>query len=247
MTLAHPGDKPCVLVTTSWDDGHVLDERIAEMLAARGMCGTFYVAPENIELSPSQRLGGPQLRKLASGFEIGGHTLTHRRLTAMSTDEAFREILGGREALSSLLGSAPSSFCYPGGDFTSEHIALVRRAGFSFARTVERWHLDRPINPFRLPTTVHAYRHLVDGPRCLRLHSGRPGNALTTFRNWDNLAINLFERAKAVRGFWHLWGHSWEIEKHRDWDRLDRVLDHVAADPASVHTTNGNLPYGRLL
>jgi len=35
-----------VYVTTSWDDGHELDLRLASELAAHGMAGTFYVAPD---------------------------------------------------------------------------------------------------------------------------------------------------------------------------------------------------------
>jgi peptidoglycan/xylan/chitin deacetylase (PgdA/CDA1 family) len=244
MTLMRAAGRARVLVTTSWDDGHVLDEKVAELLVRYGMSGTFYVAPENVELPPSERLSGPQLRTLASSFEIGGHTLTHRRLSTLSTDEALREISGGRDALWSLLGIAPSSFCYPGGDFTSKHVALVKQAGFSCARTVQRWHTNRPTDPFRLPTTVHAYQHLVDGPRCLRLHAFGPRGALTSFFNWDSLAIHLFERARAACGVWHLWGHSWEIERHRDWTRLERVLDRVAGDSASIHLTNAGVASG---
>ena len=35
--------KASALVTTSWDDGHPLDIRLAEMLARYGVLGTFYI------------------------------------------------------------------------------------------------------------------------------------------------------------------------------------------------------------
>src|SRR5688500_11915407 len=35
--------RKAAIVTTSWDDGHPLDIRLAEMLARHGVAGTFYV------------------------------------------------------------------------------------------------------------------------------------------------------------------------------------------------------------
>ena len=35
--------KPSTCITTSWDDGHPLDLRVAELLAKYGLQGTFYV------------------------------------------------------------------------------------------------------------------------------------------------------------------------------------------------------------
>ena len=233
-----------VLVTTSWDDGHVLDERVAEMLAERGMAGTFYIAPHNRELQPSARLSGSQIRGIGARFEIGGHTLTHRRLPSLTDAEAAREITAGRSLLAEIVGSAPKAFAYPGGQCTPRHVEMVRRAGFTCARTVERWHMERHGNPFGLTTTVHAYRHWVDVPHCLSLHHGRLVRASTSFLNWDELAIQLFEAAKKDGGVWHLWGHSWEVEARGDWHRLARVLDHVAGDPEAKYLNNGELPFG---
>ena len=38
-----------VIVTTSWDDGHPLDLKVADILSEFGIQGTFYVAPYNRE------------------------------------------------------------------------------------------------------------------------------------------------------------------------------------------------------
>ena len=34
-------------ITTSWDDGHPMDLRVAELLTRSGLPGTFYVPPSN--------------------------------------------------------------------------------------------------------------------------------------------------------------------------------------------------------
>ncbi len=35
--------KPATFITTSWDDGHPLDFRVAELLSKYGLRGTFYI------------------------------------------------------------------------------------------------------------------------------------------------------------------------------------------------------------
>jgi peptidoglycan/xylan/chitin deacetylase (PgdA/CDA1 family) len=237
-----PGAGPRVLVSTSWDDGHVLDLRVAGMLADRGLAGTFYVAPEDRELAAASRLRPAQVAELGGTFEIGAHTLTHQRLTHLDPESSREEIVRGREVLQDWTGSSVTSFCYPGGEYSALHVDQVRACGFTYARTVERWTLDTSLDaPLEAGTTVHAYRHFVDPVTIARAFPRAPRSWPTLFRNWDRLAIALFERAKENGAAWHFWGHSWEVHEHGDWERLTRVLDHVAQDPASLPVTNRRL------
>lgn len=56
-----------LLFTTSWDDGHPLDLRLAELLVTYGFRGTFYVPCRNWQGEPV--LSGRELRDLGRGFE----------------------------------------------------------------------------------------------------------------------------------------------------------------------------------
>src|SRR2546423_15364182 len=103
-----------VFVTTSWDDGHMLDHQLAGLLETYELPGTFYVAPRNVELRQRERLRDRDLRALASDFEIGGHTLTHLRLTTLPDSVARREIEEGKDALEHIISAPLRSFCYPG-------------------------------------------------------------------------------------------------------------------------------------
>ena len=116
-------------VTTSWDDGHVLDLRLADLLAANGLPGTFYVAPRNVELPTRERLSDEATRGLAEAFEIGGHTLNHRRLGHLSPDAAWEEVVSGKAALEQSIGEPVTSFCYPGGVYGPEHPRHDREGG----------------------------------------------------------------------------------------------------------------------
>jgi peptidoglycan/xylan/chitin deacetylase (PgdA/CDA1 family) len=232
---------PKLLVTTSWDDGHLLDLRIGELLERYGLQGTFYIAPRSVELPAGLRLPPGEIRQLAARFEVGGHTLSHPRLPSLDLAEASAEIRDGKGELESIIGSPLSSFAYPGGEYDERHVALVRDAGFRIGRTVQRFCTAVPHDLLQLHTTVHGYRHWKDLPAIRRSSPRRPGRAAARFWNWDTLAIDLFDRALSDGGVFHLWGHSWEIEAHRDWSRLERVLDHMAGRPDATYITNGAL------
>lgn len=228
------------MVTTSWDDGHELDEKLAVELDSHGFAGTFYIAPQSAEIPPRRRLEHMALRDLASRFEIGGHTLTHPHMTRLPLQEAAREITLGRDVLQEIIGRRVTSFCYPYGAYRAEHIDLVRTAEFRVARTIRRFCTVAPADPLQLATTTHAARYLADGWRAVR--SGRsPGAAWATWASWDVMARQMFQEARAGGGVFHLWGHSWEIEAHGDWPRLRSVLRYIAGHDDVLFVTNGEL------
>jgi peptidoglycan/xylan/chitin deacetylase (PgdA/CDA1 family) len=229
-----------VYVTTSWDDGHVLDHAMAGLLETYDLPGTFYVAPRNIELPVRERLGERGTKLIGERFEIGGHTLTHLRLTTMADEHAMREIVDGKAELEQTLGAPLRSFCYPGGEYGPAHPAMVREAGFAIGRTVERG-VTAPTPPYEMATTTHAYRHLVDGKMAMRLAGGNRLLAAKYFWNWDVMAIAQFDLMLATGGVFHLWGHSWEVEKNGDWARLERVFAHIARRPGVRYVDNGEL------
>lgn len=229
-----------VFVTTSWDDGHTLDHKLAGLLEDYGLRGTFYVAPRNIELRRQERLRNRDLQALAHDFEIGGHTLTHLRLTSLPDAVAVREIVEGKDELEQVIGEPLRCFCYPGGEYGYQHPAMVRDAGFDLARTVRRGVTDLS-RRYEIHTTVHAYRHLVDGPAALRLAGGKLERARQIYWKWDVLATTIFDQVLTTGGVFHLWGHSWEIEQNNDWDRLERVLSYIGNRSDVKYIDNGGL------
>jgi peptidoglycan/xylan/chitin deacetylase (PgdA/CDA1 family) len=226
-------------VTTSWDDGHCLDLRLAEILDEYQLPATFYISSASTEIAPADRLSHAGIRSIAERFEIGAHTLTHPRLTSLPVAAARHEIAAGRAHLEDITGRPVTSFCYPGGAFRAEHVRLVREAGFSYARTVRRFSLDAGSDPLRSPTTVQAYRHLVDVGPALAYARLRPVAAWSLYRHWDRLAMHLFDRVLEAGGVFHLWGHSWEVAGRRQWGDLQRVCEYIAGRPGVRYLDNG--------
>ena len=227
------------IVTTSWDDGHICDVRLATLLKKYHMKGTFYISPKDRELREQDRLSDEQVRALSGDFEIGAHTMTHPRLSSVDVHIAHDEIVQSKQYLEQVINMPVLSFCYPGGDFTQVHKDIVRDAGFTYARTVERFKSSIKPDMLAAPTTIHAYRHWSDALDILKAVG--LAKFFKCYLNWDELAIEVFESVRARGGVFHLWGHSWEIDKNGDWDRLERVLHHISHYNDMRHATNHEL------
>jgi peptidoglycan/xylan/chitin deacetylase (PgdA/CDA1 family) len=93
-------------------------------------------------------LTADELRELhANGVEIGGHTVTHPDLTALSGDDARAELERGREELEAILGSPVTVAAYPFGLANRETIAACAAAGFEAAcRTSGAGSWTEPLN-----------------------------------------------------------------------------------------------------
>lgn len=215
-------------MTTSWDDGHPLDLRIAELLSRYGLNGTFYV-PRDVSWA---RMKENEIRELSSRFELGGHTLDHVLLDRIADDEAEEQLSGSRRWLEDVTGKPCQVFCFPGGEYRLPQLSLVREAGYRAARTTELLSMDLPQRVSGLvvvPTTVQAFPHspLAYGRNAIKRWSVQRllgTRALLCGRDWLKLAQNLLNETLSHGGVFHLWGHSWEIEREGQWERLEALL-----------------------
>jgi peptidoglycan/xylan/chitin deacetylase (PgdA/CDA1 family) len=79
-----------------------------------------------------------ELRELASsGHEIGAHTVDHPLLDQLTLDEQLEQIAGSREWLIEHMGTTPTGFSYPNGNYVAETVRLVREVGYTYAVTTQ--------------------------------------------------------------------------------------------------------------
>jgi peptidoglycan/xylan/chitin deacetylase (PgdA/CDA1 family) len=229
------------VLTTSWDDGHRCDVRLARMLKEHGLKATFYVAPENHEFAKEDLLSLPEIRDLSRDFEIGAHSMTHRRLPTISEQEAAREIIESKAVLEQVIGKEIKSFCYPGGAYTKLHVQLVKDTGYRYARTVARYTF-KVEDPYEAGTSLHVYNHRFgfDLWQTARFVKFQPVKVLRCLE-WEALAKAMFDRVIKEGGIYHIWGHSWEIDEHSDWEALENVFRYISANPKVSYVTNGEL------
>ncbi|WP_421152948.1 polysaccharide deacetylase family protein [Aeromonas dhakensis] len=97
-------------------------------------------------------MNGEQLKALvASGHvEIGGHTLTHPRLSKLAPEQQAYEIQENKRQLETLLGHPLLSFAYPYGDMDESARAQAMAAGYRFAVATNSGPRAMHQDPFRI-------------------------------------------------------------------------------------------------
>jgi hypothetical protein len=242
--LGRPGCHPLCIVTTSWDDGDARDRRLADMLSAKGMKGTFYVPIQPHNSRPL--LSTTDLRNLlGQGHEIGCHTVSHRLLTTVtSASELHHEVFDCKGMLQEKTGVDIRMFCYPGGRYNRTVMEHVKEAGYQGARTTRLLCPQVTFPSFEMPTSLQAFphrriRYLRNAARAAKV-SG-PIAIATNWRvlaNWVELGKTLFDKVLQHGGVWHLFGHSWEIDEHYLWSDLEKLLGYVANREHIIYATN---------
>jgi len=125
---------PRTVVSLTFDDGDADQMAAARVLRHYRLPATFYIITGAVG-TPGY-VTRSDLHELATdGNEIGGHTVSHLRLTALTTAEARRQVCGSRSILARW-GYQATSFAYPGGADSPRTEAIVRGCGYTSARGV---------------------------------------------------------------------------------------------------------------
>jgi hypothetical protein len=233
-------EKPRI-VTTSWDDGDHADLKLAELLQSRGVRGTFYI-PINYRKRPLDQC---QLRGLASeGFEIGAHGFSHKPLCRLPPSELVQEVGSCKPILEDIIGREVRMFCYPCGRYDANVVRALQEAGYWGARTVRLLATRPALNPFEMSTTLQIFPHpsltyLKNVASARRLESLQTCLVqMPRLGSWLELGKRLFDKVLKNGGIWHLYGHSWEIEKLGLWDDLCEILDYVGRQKGVSYVPN---------
>jgi peptidoglycan/xylan/chitin deacetylase (PgdA/CDA1 family) len=152
-------------------------------------------------------------------------------LAKVPLDFAVGDIKAGKDFLESILGKQLRSFAYPYGAYTEQVQKAVLGLGFMVARTTERFSIAFSSEYSELPTTVHVNTHVSD---VLLLPHYRT-------LQWQKLARYFFDQVMEKGGVFHLWGHSWEVNKYNEWENLEAVLEYISNREDVEYVSNGEL------
>jgi peptidoglycan/xylan/chitin deacetylase (PgdA/CDA1 family) len=233
-------------VTTSWDDGHPLDLKLANLLQKYDLPGTFYVPlsnPENAVLDKNQ------LRELSAGFEIGSHTFNHVYLTEIPLNRVEEEVSHGKVELEQLIQRPVNWFAYPGGKYHKAIRDIVGKCGFSGARTNRFMHFELPKDKFQTHTTfiISKLSDFIIVRHLLIRNNLKPLPLYVYVRlmskSWRAYVCNLFDYLlkKSNHQIFHIWGHSWEIEKFSLWNDIEYIFQHISNRTEVKYVSNGEI------
>lgn len=157
------GEQTGKVVGITFDDGYLNNLTNAlPVLNRHGFSSTCYAVSQQlgksnewdreIGIAQTSLMNAAQLRQWrAGGQDVGAHTRHHVRLTGADASTSMEEIFLCKSELETMTGSPVQHFCYPYGDYTDDHAAMARTAGFETATTTQRSRCQGGENMMQLP------------------------------------------------------------------------------------------------
>jgi peptidoglycan/xylan/chitin deacetylase (PgdA/CDA1 family) len=171
---------PARPVIITFDDGsHDWTSTVLPLLRAHHMVAEFYLTLGAIR---SGSITWAEVRRIArAGNGIGAHDVHHVQLTRLGPNRApastavmWAEVSGARRIIASKVGIAPDSMAYVGGGFDLRLEGLVRKAGYTTARTIIRGIIQSRDRRFELRVVRIGSRDDVANLLTGRLVAGLP-------------------------------------------------------------------------
>ena len=203
-------------VTFSYDDGIEQDRRLVDIFKSYGMKCTFNLntgiqseeSHFEIDGVKIHRMNQEDIGDLYKGHEIAVHGLTHTGPTGLLPEELEQEFYQDAKNIERIYGKYPVGMAYAYGDCDERVAKYLQSIGIQYGRTVGSTHgFDLPKEPMLLEATCH--------------HNDEQLFALA----------KQFLEAEPDDGkpmLFYIWGHSYEFDVNRNWDRIERLCEMLA-------------------
>lgn len=220
------------IVTLSFDDGILQDERLIGILDECGLKCTFNLNSGllgNVDALPlpgktvnHTKVSPDRVRSLYAGHEVAAHTLHHPDLKALPHDKIVEEVERDRTNLEALAGKEVIGFAYPGGhpNYNECVLSAVRVTGVRYARNIEN------TGGFSLPEDFLLWRPTVQADDPVRLN-----------RTVDRFFSEADEGIRVL----FIWGHSYEFDYYDTWEEIGHIFRRFKGRKDVVPMTNGEI------
>lgn len=200
LTRAFDADKINVLIT--FDDGYASwVETCLPILKEHGVRALFFInsglvllhgnpeaqsryVREKLLLSPRETISWEGVRALRdAGHTVGGHTVSHERLSSLPEDAQVREIRDDKSTIERELGRPLVAFAYPFGnesDYTEATMRIVQDAPYGHAFT-----------------TAGTFADMSD-PRTLARTCVEDGQSISSLDRWILGGYDLYRQVKKL-------------------------------------------------
>ena len=212
-------------MTFSFDDCEIYDRILCDMFRKHGMRATFFLISNSLGRKVDfhrygldtvvERVSADEINKTYVGMEVATHTASHR-CPIGELDEAVAK---SAEYLSTLCGYEVLGMAYPGGEYTQQHIAELKKLGIKYARTTECTY------DFNVPTEWLAWN-----PTC-KYDDKYIWKLAEQFINYQGKEPKVF----------HIYGHSYEMTRKDErcsFDEFERLLCYLSNRKDIIYATN---------
>ena len=165
------------VVALTLDDGYRDNyTAVFPLLKQYGFPATIFVTTDFI--GNPEYCSVEELREMHdSGLvSIEPHTVSHPKLAHLSRADALHEIQESRHVLEDILGTTPTLFAYPYGNFSDETVDVVREIGFAGAVTVVSGTVSSSSDILQLP------RNSVDSSTTFSQFRGKVSRAIDWYQ-----------------------------------------------------------------
>ncbi len=228
--LRFPNGKPKA-VTFSYDDGTRTDLKLVKILDAYKIKCTFNIPTAS---TGENYLTEEEIKSILydKGHEIAVHCANHRAPGQERAIEGIQDVLENRLELERILGSIVRGMAYPNcGIRKMENGASydnIRRylndLGIVYSRT-----LGNDNDSFMLPTDWYAWMPTAhhENPQIFEY--------IEKFLNFNPETAYISQKSPML---FYLWGHSYEYENNKNWDRLENICDKLGNNEDVWYATN---------
>lgn len=235
--ITFPGGKAKVL-TMSYDDGKIQDERLVSIFNQYGIKGTFNLNYGLMdENDPGKkpgsrivpRLSRSQVKDLYRGHEVATHTMSHITISRCPLPALAKDILEDREGLERLAGTIVRGHAYPNGSYNEEIKQMFKQMGIAYARVVEpspallNGGLVGSMMSFNFPEDWMEWK-----PTC---HHNDP-QLMQVAEMFAN-----YKKPQYLK-MMYVWGHSYEFDNNNNWEVIEEFCKYMGGRDDIWYATN---------
>lgn len=233
--MRFPGGKPKA-VTFSYDDGSVFDKPLVEILDKYGIKCTFNIPSAWIENASENayHLTAEEINSLLceKGHEVAVHCAHHRAPGQFRPIEIIKDVLENRLELERITGKIVRGMAYPNCGITKMENGMsyeviknyLTDLDIAYSRT-----LAGDNDSFAIPTDWHAWM-----PSAYHVNP-KVFEYIKKFNALDLSELYIADRSPRL---FYLWGHSFEFDRDKNWDRLEKICEMLGGKEDVWYATN---------
>ncbi|MDE3255307.1 MAG: polysaccharide deacetylase family protein [Bacteroidota bacterium] len=227
IQMRFPNGKAKALLL-SYDDGHTEDRQLVNLLNRYALKGTFHL--NSNKLDTKDYLKKDEIKALFKGHEVSIHTFNHPGLGNLTSKEIAYEVLEDQKELTRLMGDTIKGMAYPFGNYNDTVIAVIKKLGIHYARTVEdSYAFGIPDDFLKWHPSIHQFAKAYWKPN----DPENDARELVLFYK----TIHSFLEQKEVAVL-DIWGHTWEQGSDTaKWQETERFIKLLAYNTDIYYTT----------
>ena len=202
----------------SYDDGFFHDIRFVETINKYGLKATLnlnsgcWMPEDEIRDRPRGRLKFSEAKALYTGgpHELAVHGKHHPFMQLLKPQEVLTEILENRRDLERDFGVLSLGVCMPYATYTEETIEMAKMCGIEYVQA------GGPTEKLTFPTDWYHFRET-----CRHMSP----NLMSLAHQFVEEVPN---RNYGINWMFCVGGHSWEFNRHKNWELLEELCELVS-------------------